>query len=280
MKTIYSILIAIMLLAPVAMSLRTGQPSETKILIKSSDKNISSAALDNSARVISGRLKDYNSGKFGLTVRKDDKQIEIVLNESPDLKIVENLILRKGSAGFYETLDHKSLAEILKGDNRLFSLFPEANSDNSEAVIGCIPVSEKNKVMELVNSLNFSAKCKFAWHKRSSEPDMCLYALRTDEKNGASVTGKDIESAMYNDDRIQITFKKDAIKVFSDMTHRNMNKDIALVIDDEVIWAPKVKSAIDFGKVEITGRFNPGELKCIAAILNNGELPSDFFIIR
>jgi preprotein translocase subunit SecD len=280
MKTIYSFSITFLILALFAMGFTNEKPSKTRILIQSSDKNISVSVLDRSAQVITGRLKDFNSGQFELSVIKQKNQIEVTLIDCPDLKSAEKLISHKGSSGFYETYDHKGLSELLNGDNRLFSMLKIDDPDNSGHGAGCISVSDVSKVNDLLKSLALDKKCKFAWSQNSEKQEMCLYALRSDSKKGAVIIGSEIESASYKDDRIQISLKEGAVKEWSDATHRNLGKVIAVVLDDQVIASPKVMTAIDSGKIEISGSYKAEEAKFIAAILNNGELPANFFIVK
>jgi preprotein translocase subunit SecD len=104
--------------------------------------------------------------------------------------------------------------------------------------------------------------------------------------NGAILTGADIENIKFGNEKgaesytIVIEFKKAAIPVWADATRRNINNVIAIVLDNQVVYAPKLKSVIEGGKCEITGKFTESEARFIAALGNNGVLPMSFKVIQ
>jgi preprotein translocase subunit SecD len=60
---------------------------------------------------------------------------------------------------------------------------------------------------------------------------------------------------------------------FSDVTTRLVNKQLAIVVDDQVISAPTVQGPISNGTGVITGRFTERDAKDLATQLNAGALP-------
>jgi preprotein translocase subunit SecD len=207
-----------------------------------------------------------------------------VLTDNRDIKSAENLLIHKGALAFYETYNRKSLSELLQSDNHLFSLLKVDN--DSVAKIGCIAATEVEKINDYLNTLVPGKKCKFAWSEHLNNSDVCLYALKTFGNKGALVTGTDIESVKYNQDKasksneIEIDLKKSSVELWADATKRNLNNAIAIVLDNEVIAAPIVRSEIDGGHCMITGDYTPTEAKYIAALGNNGELPVSFKIVK
>ena len=79
---------------------------------------------------------------------------------------------------------------------------------------------------------------------------------------------------------VDIRFKKQAIEVWANATRRNINNSIAIVLDDEVICAPIVRSEITGGLCNITGNFTETEVKYMASLGNNGEMPLSFSIVK
>jgi len=72
-------------------------------------------------------------------------------------------------------------------------------------------------------------------------------------------------------------------KIWGDMTTRaaqDQNREIAIVLDDEVVSAPRVQNAILTGDSQITGTFNTQEGKDLANILQIGKLPAKTKIIQ
>jgi len=80
---------------------------------------------------------------------------------------------------------------------------------------------------------------------------------------------------------IGIEFKKPAVQLWADATRRNINKAIAIVLDNKVIYAPVLKDAIEGGKCSITGILTKkNEVQYLTALCNNGELPVSFTIVK
>jgi len=286
MKTIFHTFIAILIFGIMAMSFTNKTNPKTSILIQSDDRKISSLSLSQSATIISNRLKDFSSEKFEITIIPEKNQIQVTLMNEQDLKTIENLIIQKGTLAFYETYNHKSLAELLKGNDHLFSLFTTVTANKSSAEIGCTSSVKVEKINDYLNTLGLDRKCKFAWSQHFDGSEVCLYALKTNGGNAALLSGADIESVTSNQDKtsknneIDIRFKKSSVKLWAKATKRNINNAIAIVLDNNVISAPIVCSEINGGHSTITGNYTQAEVRYIAAIGNNGELPLHFKILK
>jgi len=77
-----------------------------------------------------------------------------------------------------------------------------------------------------------------------------------------------------------ITFKENKWKVLENMTSRNMNKPISLVMDDKVYSAPLIKDTISHGKISLTGSgFSKSEVRKLVAVISSGPVPLKFTIV-
>lgn len=286
MKTIVYILIAVFIFGIIAAGVTKKVNTNNCILIQSVENTLSSESLSQSAKVISDRLKDFSSEKFDISIISDKYQIKVVFANNWDMKVAENLMIQKGTLAFYETYNHKSLSELINGDNHLFSLLDSVNVNKLDAEIGCTSMIKAGNVNDYVNSIGLSRKCKIAWRQVPENSAVCLYALKSDMEKGSLMTGSDIESVKANQDKtsksfdIEIRFKKSAVEVWSDATKRNINNAIAIVLDDHVICAPILRSEINSGFCIVTGNFTEPEVRYIAALGNNGELPVSFKIVK
>ena len=286
MKTILYALIAILIFGTIATRFANKASLENGILIQSVEKNISSVSLSQSAKIISDRLKDYSSEKFDITINPEKNQIQVIFTEKWDLKTAENLLVKKGTFAFYETYDHKSLSELLNGDTHLFSLLRGSDPNNSAAKIGCTSIADVDKVNGYLNSLGLNQKCKFSWGQVSDNSEICLYALKSDVEKGVLLTGTDVESMKFNQDAaskdyyIEIRFNKSAAELWHDATKRNINHAIAIVLDENVICAPIVRSEINNGICQIAGDYTENQVRYFAAIGNNGVLPVSFKVVK
>jgi preprotein translocase subunit SecD len=187
---------------------------------------------------------------------------------------------------FYETYNHKSLNELLKGDSTLANLVHQKTSRESSAEIGCITASEMKSVNDYLNGAGLHEKCRFAWSDLFDDSEVCLYALRTADSNRIPLTGADFQSIeSYKDTTSQnnllaFTFKEPAIQIWADVTKRNLHKAVAFMMDNKVMFAPVVVSEITGGRCTLSGDFTQTQLRYIAAIGANGMLPESFSIIR
>jgi len=72
---------------------------------------------------------------------------------------------------------------------------------------------------------------------------------------------------------IQFTLTGPGSDTFADVTTRLQGRQLAIVVDDQVISAPTVQSAITGGNGVITGSFTESRAKDLATQLNAGALP-------
>src|ERR1035437_5066776 len=105
-----------------------------------------------------------------------------------------------------------------------------------------------NQVNQFINSQESVKNCRFVWSDFSDSANLCLLALKTEENKGPLLTGNDIESVTFNKEKAhnnwytEFSFKKPAVKVWSEMTKQNINHSVAIVIDNQVICYPVIRS--------------------------------------
>jgi SecD/SecF fusion protein len=77
-----------------------------------------------------------------------------------------------------------------------------------------------------------------------------------------------------------IALKESKWKVWENMTTRNINKPVALVIDDKVYSAPVIMDKIPHGKISLTGDgLSKTEVRKLVAIISSGPVPLKFIIV-
>jgi preprotein translocase subunit SecD len=93
------------------------------------------------------------------------------------------------------------------------------------------------------------------------------------------LTGKQFKRATLEFDQrtgqpqISLQFDAEGTKLFADITQQNIGKRVAIFLDDEILSAPNVQSAITNGQAVITGQFTVQEAKDLVTRLNSGALP-------
>ena len=100
------------------------------------------------------------------------------------------------------------------------------------------------------------------------------------------LTGKNLKSAsvVFHDSglsepQVSLQFDSEGAKLFAEITKRNLNKKVAIYLDNEIISAPVVQSEIDNGEAVITGNFTTDEANKLAKRLNEGALPVPITLI-
>jgi len=100
------------------------------------------------------------------------------------------------------------------------------------------------------------------------------------------LTGKHIKKSSVTFDsqtgkpQVALTFSKEGTKLFADVTKRNINKPVAIVVDNFVISAPIVQQEILEGNAVITGNFNTDEANKLSIAINSGALPLSIKLIE
>lgn len=93
------------------------------------------------------------------------------------------------------------------------------------------------------------------------------------------LSGKQLKRAEVTQDsqtgviQVSLQFDDEGTKLFSDITRRNVGRQVAILLDGEIISAPSVSVPIDSGSAVITGGFTLNDAKTLAQRLNSGALP-------
>jgi len=114
---------------------------------------------------------------------------------------------------------------------------------------------------------------------------MELYAIKTNRGEKAPMTGEVITDARQDLDQrgapsISMTMNADGAKKWRNMTRDNINRRIAIVLDNYVYSAPNVEGEIPSGSSQISGNFTLDEAKDLANILKAGSLPAPTTIVE
>jgi preprotein translocase subunit SecD len=94
-----------------------------------------------------------------------------------------------------------------------------------------------------------------------------------------NLSGKDLQHTSVTFDsntgkpQVQLVFTGDGSKKFADITKKNVNKVLAIVLDNTLIEAPKVNEPILTGNAVINGSFTIDQANNLSTQLNAGVLP-------
>ncbi len=119
--------------------------------------------------------------------------------------------------------------------------------------------------------------------------DYELYGIKLGRDGKPALTGDHVVDASANPDpqtnEVAVSLKMDntGAKIWGQLTTeaaQDNNREIAIVLDDEVVSAPRVINPILTGDSQITGSFSIQEGKDLANILQIGKLPAETQIIQ
>ena len=108
-----------------------------------------------------------------------------------------------------------------------------------------------------------------------SIPDAYMVA-----KKAAAITGRHLKNAQRSEDpytgRSEVAFflNGEGVRLFSEVTAANVNRLLAIVLDDLIRSAPRIEGAIRQESARITGTFTRQEAEDLALVLRSGALPA------
>lgn len=105
-------------------------------------------------------------------------------------------------------------------------------------------------------------------------------------KKQAPLTGAYVKNArvqmdqQFNEPYVTIEFDRRGARIFERLTGENVNKRMAIVLDNNVYSAPVIQEKIPGGTARITGNFRMEEARDLAIVLRAGALPAPVNIIE
>ena len=135
----------------------------------------------------------------------------------------------------------------------------------------------------------FPSDVKLAWSNKSvdggAKGTFVLYALRgmngvaAPVLDGTGITNARAQGGQHGGFEVSMSMDHETALTWADITERNANKQIAIVLDGYVYSAPMSHGRIDGGQSSITGNFDVQEAEDLASVLNSGKAPAPATII-
>ncbi len=107
-----------------------------------------------------------------------------------------------------------------------------------------------------------------------------------DEEGNVLLTGKNLKDAQARvrtdtqKSEVLLEFDSEGAKLFAEATTANVGKPLLIVLDQEIISAPTVSTAITDGSAVIEGAYTAKEANDLAILLRSGALPVSFEIME
>ncbi|MDD2645716.1 MAG: protein translocase subunit SecDF [Bacteroides sp.] len=185
--------------------------------------------------------------------------------------------------------------ERAKKEHPLLSLLQPNTGGQGGAVAGYAhykDTAEINRYLQMKEiQAIFPRDLNFKWGVSAAEFDKKeqiyeLYAIRSTERDGrAPLEGDVVTDASdtfdnYNRPAVSMTMNSDGARRWAQLTKKNINKSIAIVLDDYVYSAPNVMNEITGGSSQITGNFTLDQTKDLANVLKTGKMPAPAHIVQ
>ncbi len=235
-----------------------------------STSDADSSTLDSSKKMVSTipksntEIKDTSGGK------KDTKSTGKISESlgSPLAKILKPF--GNGEPGSSVCVINKADREIFEkmlNDERYATIL---RLENAKVAFSAKPRDYDAKGKEILNS-----------------DEYFVYFLKIDRDGNAALTSEDkniISDARVNTSstgqlEVSMEMTAEAGNRWSQVTGQNVNRYIAVVLDDRVYSAPVVNQKISGGNSQITGNFDIREANDLANVLKAGKLPAPAKIV-
>ena len=190
----------------------------------------------------------------------------------------------------------KAAREEAKKQNPLFAVFQPVQGQGL-AIVGYAigrDTADVNKVIysEVAKQI-LPQELKLRWGAKpedfgetSRQEVFALYALKITEPNGRAplegdvITGAKDDFDQMGHPSVSMEMNSDGARRWSQITKMNLNKAVAIVLDDAVYSAPRIQTQIDGGRSQITGNFTIEDTKDLANTLNSGKMPAPTRIVQ
>lgn len=235
----------------------------------------------------------YNIGEISKNIEDADKALAQYLNGSKadSTKNINDTTANKTDSSKLSANDHP-LA------NAIHFIGPQQDKSGKQqyyAQIANIEEKDTAKANEYLNldvvKNNFPVNLKFLYgleekDEKSGRRYFELYAIKTiPGTDKAKLEGEGVEDASADYDEhgrpaIKMQMTPTGTRTWAKMTADNVNRPIAIVLDDVVYSAPNVIGAIDGGNSEISGNFSVQEAQDLANILKIGKIDAPAKIVQ
>jgi len=133
----------------------------------------------------------------------------------------------------------------------------------------------------------------FRWSVKATdetEQFFQLYALKVTNRDGSPALSGDVVTDANADfaqgmmsrggQEVHMTMNAEGAKEWARLTKENVNRSIAIVLDEMVYSAPNVLGEISGGTSQITGDFSVEEAKDLANVLKSGKMAASVNIVQ
>lgn len=256
------------------------------------------AELDNSLSNADKKMSDLLKGlkvSADTTQKKDSNATAAAKTDANGKSLSELLSNDSSKAG-------KTAGNVVSNPRPITSLImfsqPARDANNKTvfpAELGYVKLKDTGTLNSYLNDevikSEFPGNVKFVYGVAVKNKDkkidaLPIYALKTiDGTEKAKLEGEHIIDSKQDFDEkgrpsIVMTMDNEGSNIWAEMTGKNINKPIAIVLDNIVYSAPNVINQITGGVSSITGQFTIEEAQDLANVLKSGKLSAPAKIVQ
>lgn len=221
-------------------------------------------------------VKDPKGGLALFSLEDDNNRLTI----SPTKAHSENLTK--------DAVEH-SLKVVRQRLNESGLVDPTITKQGSDGILVQLPgVDDPSYIRTLLGT---TAKMTFHWTANAESSSVIKAQGMTEGEmynleERVALEGQHIKDAnlVFSQENGQpvVSFEldKEGGRLFGEMTKNNIGRSLAIVLDDQVITAPVIRSVIAGGRGEISGSFTVAEANELALLLRAGALPAPLNVIE
>jgi preprotein translocase subunit SecD len=242
--------------------------------------------IDRGVRVVMETSEDMQ--KLKSKIRKSDSRLYVVVDDDgvtisvtmddAYIKEVQDQVIAQVIEVVRRRIDEMGTNEPIiqrQGDNRVVIQVPGASSAQVRELVGKTAKLGFHLVVDGGRKSFRDMSLPYA-----DEPGRELAVKKT-----AIITGDMLENAQPSFDqsgRPVVSFKMNSLGAskFCDVTRKNVGKPFAIVLDNEIISAPRINESICGGSGQISGGFDVKEAQNLALLLRAGALPADMDVVE
>lgn len=275
-------------------------PSVYRFKIDSIGLSITNQAIDSTISVLKKRLQNIGYKNPTIAYNNGKREFSIECDSSIAEEFINNWLLKPCKVIFYETYNRIDVISVLLSyqdhDKNLdkkkefCTLLNISNNNINErsSDLGVIKISDSVKFNLLKKELktSFTKDCLFAFQKNNeltNDSVITIFALKNNAEkiilNGSLDSVGDF-IGYRGEPALRIRFNKVGTEKFAKMTRKNIDKAIAIVVDELVYSAPFVNGEIEGGRADISGGFTAKEAKQLANMMSGGYLPIRLTLIK
>ena len=166
------------------------------------------------------------------------------------------------------------------------NIYPSKSGDDYRIIVELPGVTDTNQAIDLIGQ---TAQLQF--REVDGEFTSLQDAFVNNQFKDTELTGKYLkraylefsqqgQSSVANEPIIRLTFNDEGATLFETITERNVDKPLAMYLDELLLSAPTVSQKISGGQAIISGGFTVEEAQLLVKQLNAGALPVPVEVVQ